>query len=206
MRVGVVNIGLGNVNSVARALAKLGVEVDLVSDPAGLASTEKIVFPGVGSYGEAVAKITCSGIREAIREEVLANKKPILGICLGMQLLARQSEEGEGLGLDFIPAEITLLKAWEQGLSQPHVGWNDVCHGGMEMFHGIPENTSFYFVHSYAMDSAQVGCKIATCDYGGTFAAAVQQGNIWGAQFHPEKSQQAGLKLLQNFIAYQSHA
>lgn len=206
MRIGVVNIGLGNVNSVARALAKLGAEVDLVSDPAGLASTEKIVFPGVGSYGEAVAKITCSGIREAIREEVLANKKPILGICLGMQLLARQSEEGEGLGLDFIPAEITRLKAREQGLSLPHVGWNDVSHGGMEMFRGIPEKTSFYFVHSYAMDSPQVGCKIATCDYGGTFAAAVQQGNIWGAQFHPEKSQQAGLKLLQNFIEYQSHA
>lgn len=206
MRIGVVNIGLGNVNSVVRALAKLGVKVELVSDAAGLAASEKIVFPGVGSYGEAVAKITGSGIREAIREEVLVNKKPILGICLGMQLLGRYSEEGEGLGLDFIPAEITRLKAREQDLSLPHIGWNDVSHGGMEMFHGIPENTAFYFVHGYAMDSLQSDCKVATCEYGGTFAAAVQYGNIWGAQFHPEKSQQAGLKLLKNFIDSQSDA
>lgn len=206
MKIGLVNIGLGNVNSVARALAKVGGKVELVFDRAGLAASEKIVFPGVGSYGEAVAKITSSGIREAIREEVIANNKPILGICLGMQLLGRHSEEGEGLGLDFIPAEITRLKAREHNLSLPHVGWNDVIHGGMEMFSGIPESTSFYFVHSYAMDARQADCKVATCGYGGTFAAAVQHGNIWGAQFHPEKSQQAGLKLLRNFIDFQPHA
>lgn len=206
MRIGIVNIGLGNVNSVARALSKLGVVVDLVSDTSGLAAAEKIVFPGVGSYGAAVGKITESGIREAIREEVLVNHKPILGICLGMQLLGRSSEEGEGLGLDFIPAEITRLKAREQDLSLPHIGWNDVSHGGMEMFRGIPESTAFYFVHSYAMASLQTDCKVATCDYGGTFAAAIQYGNIWGAQFHPEKSQQAGLKLLKNFIDFQPDA
>ena len=200
MKIGVVNIGLGNVNSVVRALGKLGAEVELVTDAAGLAACGKIVFPGVGSYGEAVSKITGSGIREAIREEVLANNKPILGICLGMQLLGRYSDEGEGLGLDFIPAHISRLKAREQNLSLPHIGWNDITHGGMKMFGGIPESTSFYFVHSYAMDALQADCKIATCGYGGVFAAAVQHGHIWGAQFHPEKSQAAGMRLLKSFL------
>lgn len=202
MKIGIVDIGLGNVNSVARAFHKLGADAGLIGEASGLGQVDKIVFPGVGHYGEAAAKIEAGGFGEALRTHVQEQGKPILGICLGMQLLGIESEEGSGRGLGLIQEKVTRLNARSKGLPLPHIGWNDVTHAGMEMFSGIPSGTSFYFVHTFALPPEVKDCKTAVCEYGQPFTAALQSGHIWGTQFHPEKSQQAGLRLLQNFLAY----
>lgn len=204
VKIGVIDIGLGNVNSVVRGLRSLKADVALVKTPADLSAVDKIIFPGVGNFGEAATKIASLGFRDSIRDEVLKNEKPILGICLGMHLLGTGSEEGSGDGLGFLPCPVKKLDVDEQKLALPHIGWNDVSHSSMEMFAGIPSETSFYFVHTYGIAPEVEDCQIATCTYGADFAAAVQYGRVWGAQFHPEKSQEAGMKLLQNFINHSS--
>lgn len=200
MKIGIIDIGLGNVRSVAKAIETLGAGVDLLTDPRDLHKVDKIVFPGVGHFGEAVRKLEKLGFREELDIQVVQNEKLILGICLGMQLLGEGSQEGAGRGLSYVAAGTTLLSARQSRLPLPHVGWNDVIHSGMAMFRGIPTETSFYFVHSYAMPENLPGILVAQCEYGLPFAAAFQSENVWAAQFHPEKSQKAGLKLLKNFI------
>lgn len=195
----IIDVGLGNVNSVYRALRHLKVDTCVSASAADIEKAEKLVFPGVGNFAEASKRLLSTGMADVIRHEVVKKNKPILGICLGMQLLANKGEEGgrsEGLGL--INARVARMKSEEKGSRLPHIGWNDVRTGGMRIFSGV-EDPCFYFVHSYSMELEEE-VEHAVCDYGGDFVAVVKKDNIMGVQFHPEKSQRFGLRLLKNFV------
>lgn len=196
----IVDYGMGNVASVRNALALLGAEGLLTSKAEDLARATHIVLPGVGAYKDGMDAIRSRGLVPLLRKEVLENKKPFLGICLGMQLLTERGEEGGGAeGLGFIAGTTRKLEAG--GLRLPHIGWDDVAaKPGALLFADTPSN-DFYFVHSYIVEPADAAVVAATCAYGETFAAAVQKDNIYGVQFHPEKSQKNGLQVLRNFIS-----
>lgn len=202
--IGVINIGLGNVDSVGRAVRHLGYDYVFCHKPKDLDSVEKIIFPGVGSFGAAAELLKQTGFRKAIREQVLDQGKPIFGICLGMQLLADSGTEGgggEGLGL--IPGTVELHRASECDVSLPHIGWNDVNNSGGVLFENIPNEVAFYFVHSYEFLIKDQPKHVGFCNHGVDFVASIEDGHIFGTQFHPEKSQEFGLKLLDNYIKYQ---
>jgi len=200
---GIINIGLGNVDSVGRAVKHIGHDYMFCHKPEDLQQADKIIFPGVGSFGAASKLLTETGFRTSIREHVLKEKKPILGICLGMQLLADSGTEGgggEGLGL--ISGTVELHRGSECGVSIPHIGWNDLFNAEGILFEGIPDHTSFYFVHSYEFLLSSQPEHVGVCNHGVDFVASIENKHIFGTQFHPEKSQEFGLKLLKNFIEY----
>jgi len=208
MKIGIIDYGIGNLGSVYEALNELGVTSCLVNRPSEMHTFDKLVLPGVGGFKSCKATLDDFGWTEAIQEEVLGFNKPILGICLGMQLLADFGAEGvakdeftKGLGL--IPGKVVSLKSLGCKERVPHVGWDDVTSSVSShyLMSGIPDGTDFYFVHSYAFIPDNLDVISASCYYGGVdITAAVSQKNIWGTQFHPEKSSKAGYKLLQNFI------
>ncbi|NOY76032.1 MAG: imidazole glycerol phosphate synthase subunit HisH [Kiritimatiellaeota bacterium] len=201
--IGIINIGLGNVDSVGRAIRHLGHDYVLCHEPRELEAVEKIIFPGVGSYGAAAKLLGETGFRDSLRIEVLDNRKPILGICLGMQLLADRGEEGGGGdGLGLIHGTVELHRGADCGVSIPHIGWNDVFDSGGVLYDGIPDGSAFYFVHSYEFIPASKLQYVGICDHGIDFTASIEDGHIFGTQFHPEKSQECGLSLLDNFIKY----
>lgn len=196
----IIDLGLGNVNSVSRALTYLRIENVVSADVKEIEKAEKLIFPGVGNFFEASKRMYSTGIAEVIQKEVLENKKPLLGICLGMQLLAKTGEEGglsDGLGL--IDANVSRLKCEKDGYCLPHVGWNDISEHDMKWFFGVEDHSCFYFVHSYEMVLNDSSVEYAASSYGVDFIAVVKKDNVIGAQFHPEKSQQPGLQLLKNF-------
>lgn len=198
--IAVIDMKLGNVYSVCNALKLLGYEFILTSDPENISQAERMILPGVGSFAEASARLFQNGMRDCIRKEVLVNKKPLLGICLGMQLLSDEGEEGglsQGLGL--IRARVSKLRCDQQIHRLPHIGWNDVTNQGMTVLDGIDSGSCFYFVHSYEM-MLKEKCLYATSYYGVEFIAAVQKDRIVGTQFHPEKSQEKGLRILKAFL------
>ena len=203
MTVGVVNFGISNIGSVRRALVDLGAEVIVGDRPQAIAGSERIVLPGVGAFGEAMSRLRTAGWVDALRESAAAGT-PLLGICLGMQLLADSSDENglhEGLGL--IAGRVRRLDALGCPLRIPHVGWNDVeFQQDVPLFRQIPQRTDFYFVHSYAFDAGQAETVCATTAYGVPLAAAVRRGHVFGTQFHPEKSSRAGRQVLKNFLDY----
>ncbi|MFH0754949.1 MAG: imidazole glycerol phosphate synthase subunit HisH [Candidatus Omnitrophota bacterium] len=195
----IIDMGLGNVNSVHRALKHLNVPNRVSADVADIEQASKLIFPGVGNFFEVSKRLFATGMVDVIREQVLVKKKPLLGICLGMQLLASYGEEGgESRGLDLIKARVKRLKSEGLGLRLPHVGWNDVS-SPMPLFSNIESNACFYFVHSYAM-VLEERVESAACYYGEDFICAVKKGNVVGVQFHPEKSQGPGIQLLKNFL------
>ena len=202
MTAAIVNYGMGNLGSVRRALEELGVDGVVASDPAALADAQRIILPGVGAFGEAMARLRDGGWLEPLHRQVREDGKPLLGICLGMQLLASTSEENgisEGLGL--IAGRVRRLDAFGCTLRIPHVGWNEVRVGEPSpLFAGIPQDTDFYFVHSYAFEARDETSVCATTTYGAPLTAAVQQGHVFGTQFHPEKSSKAGRQVLRNFL------
>ncbi|UCF31664.1 MAG: imidazole glycerol phosphate synthase subunit HisH [bacterium] len=201
--IGIVNIGLGNIDSVGRAVRYLGYEFKLCEVPGDLDSVDKIIFPGVGSFRAAVAILAETTFDEAIKDQVLKGNKPILGICLGMQLLAQHgSEDGGADGLGLIGGHVELHRGALEGVSIPHIGWNDVHHQGGELYKGIESGTCFYFVHSYELLLDSVPPYVATANHGVDFIAGFEAGHIFGVQFHPEKSQEKGLQLLRNYIEY----
>ena len=197
--IAIVDYGMGNVTSVRNALALLGAEGVVTARSEDLERATHIIFPGVGAFSDGMREVRERGLIPLLEKEVLEKKKPFLGICLGMQLLASTGEEGgETKGFGFIPGRTRLLKA--DGLRLPHIGWNDISIVPQcPLFSGI-ESRDFYFVHSYVVEPSDMGATAATCTYGETFAAAVQKDNIFGVQFHPEKSQKSGLAVLHNFI------
>jgi imidazole glycerol-phosphate synthase subunit HisH len=199
--IAVVDYGMGNLRSVAKALEAIGEEPRVTRDSADLRAASHIVLPGVGAFAQCIANLRATGLVDVLDEEVRGKKKPFLGICLGMQLLAADSEEGgrhEGLG--WFPASVRRLDG-DVRLKVPHIGWNDVdARAGSPLFRGV-RRPVFYFVHSYYMDCADPSLVSATCDYGVTFPAAVVADNVWAVQFHPEKSQVNGLRFLQNFLS-----
>ncbi len=201
--IAVIDYGMGNLHSVRSALVMVGADdVVLTRDPAVLRASERIVLPGVGAFGECAKNLRASGIVEALEEEVMTKKKPMLGICVGMQVLATEGHEmGVHAGLGWIPGAVDPLPV--KDLPVPHVGWNEVIHDGTHpMLKGIKSGATLYFVHSYAFVPEDPSVVAATCDYGGAFTAAIARDNIFATQFHPEKSQQDGLRLLETFLSW----
>ena len=196
----VVDYKLGNLFSVAKALEYAGAQVKVSSAAEDLRAATHIVLPGVGAFPRGMQNLRNTGLIEVLNEEVLEKKKPFLGICLGMHLLAERGfEHEESAGLGWVKGEARKLEAG--GLKVPHVGWNDVtAKEGSKLFEGIKQGSDFYFVHSYQLHCADPGAVAATTTYGEAITAAVEQDNIYAVQFHPEKSQDVGLKLLENFL------
>lgn len=190
---------MGNLGSVLNMLKYIGVPSQIVDDPVVLEKAEKILLPGVGSFDQAMKRIKESGFLEVLNHKALTEKTPILGICLGMQLLTNESEEGKLPGLGWIDAE-TIRFPKNSGLKVPHMGWNLVYPStDSPLTKKLPKESRFYFVHSYYVKVANEENSILKADYGIKFDAAIQKENIYGAQFHPEKSHKFGMQLLKNF-------
>ena len=201
--IGVIDIGLGNVDSVSRAIRYLGYDFTLCKEPGDLDLIDKIIFPGVGNFGAAASILRETSFDRAIQKQSLENKKPILGVCLGMQLLADYSEEGGGAkGLGLVKGSVRLHRGSAKGVSIPHIGRNDVNHKGGVLYEGIDSESCFYFVHSYELLLETSLPHVATAHHGVDFTASFEDGHIFGVQFHPEKSQEKGLQMLKNFIEY----
>ena len=199
--IAVVDYGMGNLRSVLNALEFLGAQGTLADSPASLAEADKLILPGVGAFRDGIAAVRERGLDEAMHEQVAAGK-PLLGICLGMQLLASKSFEfGEHDGLGLIEGDVEHLGV-NGDLRVPHVGWNILRpRAESALFQGFPEEPTFYFVHSFHFVPSDPEVVSATTDYGKPVTACVERGNVYGVQFHPEKSQRDGLKLLENFLA-----
>jgi glutamine amidotransferase len=202
----IVDYGMGNIRSVHNAFIRLGCAVTLSQSAADFKTADAIILPGVGAFGEAMANLNKLNLVEPLRDAALNQKKPFLGICLGMQLLAESSaERGENTGLSLIPGRVEKIPA-PAGLRLPHVGWNSVrIHKPEPLFATARDGESFYFVHSYHFTCAP-DYIAATTDYGTEVVAAVQRDNVYGVQFHPERSQASGLRLLANFTRVVSEA
>jgi len=200
--IGIIDYGLGNLTSVAGAVEKVGFTSVVSSDPAVLDQADKLILPGVGAFGDGMRNLRGRGLSDALTEMVVRRAKPVLGICLGFQLIARSSEEfGHHEGLGWVDGRVTRLTPSDPTLRIPHVGWNELSQTRpCALFEDIPDSALFYHVHSFKMDVADDGIVVGRCDYGGTFVTAVQWRNVYGTQFHPEKSQRHGLTLLRNFL------
>ena len=196
--IAIVDYKMGNLRSVQKSFEHAGVEdVVVTGDPALVAAADGIVLPGVGAFRDAARNVRESGVEEVLRRRI-AGGTPFLGICLGMQLLADIGfEDGEWTGLGLVPGTCERLPG---GVKIPHIGWNTVEYPrDSPLFAGIPESTAFYFVHSYRLVPRDDGAIVGSTEYGVRFASAVQSGNVYAVQFHPEKSSTMGLKLLENF-------
>jgi len=197
--IAVVDYGRGNLGSVEKALGGLGMRARITEDPRVVADADAVVLPGDGAFHDAMGTLQALGLLEPIRTCV-DEGRPFLGICLGYQLLFTESEEfGNGKGLDLIPGAV---RRFPSGLKVPHMGWNQVEHrGDLRLFDGIPTGAHFYFVHSYYPETTDPSLRAALCTYGVRFPAAVERGTLFATQFHPEKSQRWGRRLLENFAA-----
>ena len=202
--IAIVDYKAGNLRSVFNAFETIGQKPFITADPDDLKKASAIVLPGVGAFGDGIQALRRMNFIDVLNEEVLIKKKPFLGICLGMQFLATESQEiGHHPGLDWIKGEVQLIKPYDSIYRIPHIGWNNVQVNKRDpLFNGLDEEPVFYFVHSYhflpSVDSVEV--ISATCWHGTTVIAGIQLNNIFGIQFHPEKSQKDGLRLLENFI------
>lgn len=202
MKIGIIDYGAGNLRSVQNALAVCGAgDVAVISRPAEMEDCAKIILPGVGAFPKAMERLSQAGFPEALERQVRGRGKWFLGICLGMQLLLDYSLElGRTAGLGWIPGGVLRFPEIP-GLAVPHMGWNDTRPAAESpLWKGIPEDADFYYVHSYFVDCAAPGDVLARCEYGLPFVSAVARENIFGVQFHPEKSQANGLQLLRNFV------
>ena len=198
--IAIIDYGAGNLQSVEKALRHLGCQCQITADPGELAAAQAAVLPGVGAFGDAMGQLRARGLEEPIRQFV-SSGKPFLGICLGLQILFEESEESPGVkGLGLLRGRVLRLPK-ESGLKIPHIGWNSLSVGKPGgLFAGVEGGPYVYFVHSYYL-RAEEDVVTATAEYGTTIHAAVQKGNLLACQFHPEKSGQVGLKLLENFKA-----
>jgi len=202
-RVGLVDYGMCNLDSVKRALEECGAEVRVASSPAGLEKVHRVVLPGVGAFSEAMANLRDRGFDRALADLVHGDGVPLLGICLGMQLLATTGHEGgETAGLGWIDGDVVRLEPTDLDRRVPHIGWNELNpQGHDDLFEGVPSGADVYFVHSYHLACRDEADVAATTPYCGGFVSAVRRGNVAGFQFHPEKSQRHGLQLLSRFLA-----
>lgn len=188
----IIDYGAGNVFSVATALERLGVRSALTSDPDVIRRAERVIFPGVGQAGQAMERLVRTGLDEVIPRLTV----PVLGICLGMQLMCARSEEGQTEGLGIFPIDV---KKFGGGVKVPHMGWNNLTELKGPLFKGLGEEAPrMYFVHSYYVPVS--GFSAAVCDYGFAFSAALEKDNFFGCQFHPEKSSAMGQAVLKNFL------
>lgn len=202
-KVGIIDYGMGNLLSVYHAFEAAGAEVVICRLPQELKRVQRIVLPGVGAFQNCMANLNRSGFAEALTDAAFRESKPIMGICLGMQAMARRSfEGGEYQGLGWLDADVVRIRSNDPSLRVPQVGWNAVkAKEGSPFFEGLPSAPEFYFVHSYYMQCDE-GTVEAICEYGGPITAAVRKDNIFATQFHPEKSQEHGLRVIHNFLAW----
>lgn len=201
----IVDYGMGNLGSIANILRKVGAETVISRDMSVIESATKLILPGVGAFDEGMKNIHAFGLRDVLNRRVLHDHVPTLGICLGMQLMARGSEEGKSDGLAWLAGDVKRFRftAAHPALRVPHMGWNTVQAVKQSMLLArFPEPPRFYFVHSYYVACDDAGDVLAIASYGGDFTAAFQRGNLVGVQFHPEKSHKFGLTLFRNFVEY----
>jgi len=200
--IAIVDYGLGNVQAFANIYKRLNIPATLASTAESLSKADRIILPGVGSFDWAMQCLERAGLRQTLDERVLDQKIPVLGVCVGMQMMARSSEEGSEPGLGWIDAEVKRFEFTTNNhrLMLPHMGWNDIVSSRFSaLLNGLENEAQFYFLHSYYFAPGKEADVIATADYGGTFACGVQAGNCYGVQFHPEKSHGWGMQLLKNF-------
>lgn len=202
MRIAVVDYGMGNVRSVAKAIERVAPSavVRVTADPDEIRGADRVVVPGQGAMPDCMRQLSDSGARDAVVDA--AARKPFLGVCIGLQMLFEHGEEGDTPGLGILKGDVPRFRL--EGFKIPHMGWNEVVpERPHALWEGIASGTRFYFVHSYYPRPAQAGVIAARCDYGGSFTCAVARDNIVAVQFHPEKSQSSGLRLLANFVQWQ---
>jgi imidazole glycerol-phosphate synthase subunit HisH len=204
MRIAIVNYGMGNLGSVRRAFQDLKAAAFIAEHPAALFDADRIVLPGVGSFAEAMSRLHADGWVEPLSKLVQRDNKPLLGICLGMQLLAASGDEhGPSAGLGFVEGNVRHLDSLGCDLRVPHIGWNDLTFVEQDpLFVHVPQHSDCYFVHSYAFVATHADSVIASTHYGVPVAAAVRSRHVFGTQFHPEKSSKVGRQILRNFLDY----
>jgi len=205
LKIAVVDYGMGNIRSVSKALEHVAprAEVLVTSDPDVIGACERVVVPGQGAMPDCMRQLAASGAREAV--VAAAASKPFLGICIGLQMLFEHGEEGDTPGLGLLPGRVPKFSAAvaNAGLKIPHMGWNQVIQERPHaLWDGIADRSRFYFVHSYYPQPADRALTAGSCDYGVSFTCAVARDNIFAVQFHPEKSQDSGLRLLSNFVQW----
>jgi glutamine amidotransferase len=199
--IGLVDYGLGNLEAFANIYRRAGIEARRLSRPEDIATAGRLILPGVGAFDWAMDRLNGSGLRDALDEAVLVRRIPVLGICVGMQMMMERSEEGSTPGLGWIKGDVIRLPARGAEFPLPHMGWNDVIpRGDGPLFDNI-DAPRFYFLHSYHVTTQTTDAILAEADYGMTLTCAVQQDHIRGVQFHPEKSHGCGIRLLENFAA-----
>ncbi|HJC23940.1 MAG TPA: imidazole glycerol phosphate synthase subunit HisH [Candidatus Eisenbergiella merdavium] len=197
----IIDYDAGNIKSVEKAVRYLGKEAVVTADPAELLAADRVILPGVGAFGDAMKRLHALGLVEVI-QRIAESGTPFLGICLGLQLLFEKSEESRGVpGLGLLKGEILRLPD-APGLKVPHIGWNSLKYPNPgRLFRGVPEDSYVYFVHSYYLKAQEQDIVTATTEYGTLVHASVESGNIFACQFHPEKSSEAGLTILENFLS-----
>ena len=204
--IAIIDSGIGNIKSVANAFAHLKADFIVTTKKEDLKKADKIVFPGVGAFCDGIEAVHRSRLLKTLEEEVLHKGKFYLGICLGMQLLGTTGyENGEYQGLGWIPGTVRIINTKNSRMKLPHIGWNNVsCSQPNPLFDNLENDPTFYFVHSYVLEPQDSSIIAATCEYGEIFTASIRYKNIFGVQFHPEKSQRNGLQLLDNFVKIDS--
>jgi glutamine amidotransferase len=201
LKIAVVDYGMGNLRSVSKALERVApqAEVLVTADAEAIRAADRVVVPGQGAMPDCMRQLSASGAREAVVEAV--SGKPFLGICIGLQMLFERGEEGDTMGLGLLPGSVPRLRV--AGLKIPHMGWNEVLQERSHaLWQEIPDRSRFYFAHSYYPAPSDRALVAASCVYGAPFTCAVARDNIFAVQFHPEKSQSAGLQLLSNFVRW----
>lgn len=200
--IGIVNYGLGNIQAFANIYKRLNITAMIASTPQELRRAEKIILPGVGAFDWAMTRLNESGLRDTLDKMVVGQGKPVLGICVGMQIMADNSDEGVLDGLGWIAADVKKFdhKRFTQKTHLPHMGWNDVLPQDTNtLFRNLESGARFYFLHSYYFVPHSQEHVLTITDYNGSYASSVCRGNVFGVQFHPEKSHQWGIQLLKNF-------
>ena len=203
--ISIINYGLGNILAFVNIYKRLNIPVSVVTTPGQLLHAKKIVLPGVGSFDWAMSRLNQSGLREVLDTLVLQKQIPVIGVCVGMQMMANRSDEGESEGLGWIDADVKRFDVtrFAQATHLPHMGWNDVTPvKESPLFAGLERDARFYFLHSYYFAHKKEEHVLAQTDYSGLFTSAAHRGNIYGVQFHPEKSHHCGVRLLKNFSKF----
>lgn len=200
--IGVVDYGLGNVGAFLNMYKRMNLPARAARTAAELEESSHIILPGVGAFDEAMELLDRSGMRDSLERLVQGERRPILGVCVGMQMLADGSDEGSRTGLGWVPGRVKSLAGLsrQNDLPLPHMGWNDVIPtSGEGLFASLERDSRFYFLHSFYFDCSDISYRAASASYGADFSCAVRRGNVWGVQFHPEKSHHFGAALLRNF-------
>lgn len=199
--ISIIDYGCGNIKAIKNVFHSLNVPVLIANKKEQIEESSKLILPGVGAFDHVMKSFNSSGFREIVERKVLEDKTPILGICSGMQILGDSSEEGNEKGLSWIPGNIILFDKDQIPFETkyPHMGWNKVISNNESLFKGIDDGARFYFVHSYYFSESDSKNAISKTSYGVTFTSAIAKNNIYGVQFHPEKSHDNGIKLLNNF-------